>query len=204
MQGRFHTGSPGGSSLALLTPTLTPTLTLIQTLRRAVNTRNHWRPPFPSLTSGEEKRFDDAGMLSAKGPYVQSQRMAWAPFFAVARCGGPGIAALIIEPVFHPQLTPHQMRMSSLCQSLTVSTTLGLWPPAGAVASVCLRRVAICAQPTSALTVALIPSSELRLLQQLALLLCCLPAHGADGPHVVGLTSLHTPTRLANTACVAA
>ena len=57
-------------------------------LHRAVNTRNHWRPPFPSLTSGVEKRFDDAGMLSARGPYVQSQRMAWAPFFAVARCAG--------------------------------------------------------------------------------------------------------------------
>ena len=53
---------------------------------RAVNTRNHWRPPFPNPFMGEEKRFDDAGMLSARGPYVQGQRMAWAPFFAVNRC----------------------------------------------------------------------------------------------------------------------
>jgi len=39
----------------------------------------------PRLLMGKEQEFDEAGMLSAHGVYLQSQRMAWAPFFATSR-----------------------------------------------------------------------------------------------------------------------
>ena len=61
---------------------------------RQVNMRNHWRPPFPQLTSGKEKEFDEQGMLQAKGPFLQSQRMAWAPFFATNRWVSSGSVAI--------------------------------------------------------------------------------------------------------------
>ena len=61
---------------------------------RLVNVRNHVRPPFPLMTSGKEREFDQLGMLAAKGPYLQSQRMAWAPFFATNRWVSSGSVAI--------------------------------------------------------------------------------------------------------------